>query len=525
MVDSNVKIQLNLAVKQLPHSKKNSKNHYLCYNEKLNDYRLSRSQLFSSNPKDHIQENNSSNKEGNLDELLSKGNLQKSIQYLRSNPESKIDKSRFISIFKSIEQRTKDADENVLSSSSNTRIEDDKNLMMEVVYPPISAARTEMNDMYKTLRSLNHLPLFGAAGNENYPAAGSKSVSQPLLESITELNMSSLTPKPTNTLLIAGVFFAVLEGILSLVTGIDYNVFIFGTILLALFDNVVVNGALFETAQRIIMPEYSKKVLRHEAGHFLVAYLLGCPVEGCVLSTWDALQDVRFDGSRTGVSAGTSFFDEDLSNQVNGRAPLARSSIDRYSAIVMAGIAAEAIHFGGADGGASDEIALVRFLTQISPRGGGALSWNAESIRNQARWGAMQSVLLLRHYKSSYEALVKALERGGNLGECVWAIEKAAMDDGTDILRDPLGIIVDKGLFGEWKTDAEKISEFSTAKNSNLTPNNINGQSRSNKPTETKQEKPLSIEESENLLKDYRTAMEKKLKDIETELESLNNNN
>ena len=89
-----------------------------------------------------------------------------------------------------------------------------------------------------------------------------------------------------------------------------------GTITLAFLDKLLVNGAVFETAIRTIIPEYRKKILRHEAGHFLAAYLLGCPVEGCVLSSWAALQDARFGGRSTTVSAGTSFFDRDLSEEM-----------------------------------------------------------------------------------------------------------------------------------------------------------------------------------------------------------------
>ena len=182
---------------------------------------------------------------------------------------------------------------------------------------------------------------------------------------------------------------------------------------MAFLDKLLVNGAVFETATRIFMPEYTDKIRKHEAGHFLFAYLLGCPVEGCVLSTWAALNDARFGGKRTTVNAGTSFFDPNLSDEINGRKPLTRSSIDRYSIIVMGGIAAEALNFGIADGGAGDEMALVSFLSNLNPRSGGAMTWNIDSIKNQARWGALQAVLLLREYRACYDALVDALERGG----------------------------------------------------------------------------------------------------------------
>jgi hypothetical protein len=94
-------------------------------------------------------------------------------------------------------------------------------------------------------------------------------------------------------------------------------------------------------------------------------------VEGCVLSSWAVLKDAPpFGGRQTAVRVGTSFFDPELSAQVNGKQPLSRSSIDRYSIIVMGGIAAS--YFGRADGGAGDEmVLLVQFLSNINPCGGG----------------------------------------------------------------------------------------------------------------------------------------------------------
>jgi hypothetical protein len=74
-------------------------------------------------------------------------------------------------------------------------------------------------------------------------------------------------------------------------------------------------------------------------------------------------------------------------------------------------------------------------------------TWNYDSIRNQARWGAMQGVLLFRRYRPAYEALVDAMERGGSLGDCVYAIEKAARDHNLQPLSGPLGYIVEDPAF------------------------------------------------------------------------------
>jgi|AntRauTorckE5430_2_1112549.scaffolds.fasta_scaffold01158_1 hypothetical protein len=443
--------------------------------------------------------------EDKFDQLLQAGKLKSATDLLKKQSIT-LKKESFLEVFNAIEERTKDAEENHINK--RTAEEESINLGANE-YPPTSPARMEMTEMYSALKATNNVKAFGAAGEGVYPALGTKNVTPILLEKITGLTMTSLTPKPTNTLLLAGAALAGLEGVLSITTGIDLNFLIAFTLFLGFLDKLLVNGAVFETATRIGMPEYTKKIVKHEAGHFLCAYLLGCPVEGCVLSTWAALNDARFGGRATTVNAGTSFFDPALSDEINGRRPLTRASIDRYSIIVMAGIAAEALNFGVADGGAGDEMALVRFLSNLNPRGGGATSWNNDAIKNQARWGAVQAVLLLREYKDCYDALVDALERGGELGECVYAIENAIKENGLPTIAErPLGYIVDQGLYGEWMTDVPVSSETSE-------------QTHSSGVDTVGSEGIPSIEEEVVSLEELKKRMQRKLEDIDSQLDNL----
>lgn len=370
-----------------------------------------------------------------FDLYLRDGQLRSAVRLLRNHPDLEISRTRWNDIFSAIEERTLHAEENT------------ENLRRQMEFPTASAARSEMSDMYRVLKEQNHLKLYGAMDTKLPLAAGKYDLPPKLLESILNLPMTALTPEPTNTMLWAGGAVAIAEGLLAFSTGISLNFLVFLTVFFAVLDRAFLNGAGFESFVKLFSPGIQTKILRHEAGHFLAAYVLGCPVEGIVLSAWAALQDRRF-GSRQ-VSAGTSFFDPQLSEQINGNQNVSRSAVDRYSIIVMAGIAAEAEFYKRADGGAGDEMALVAFLSRLNASG----KWNADAIRNQARWGALQAVLLLREYQPAYQALVDALERGGTLGDCIHAIEQAAREHNLGPVTQPLGYIVGPNGLEEWTTN------------------------------------------------------------------------
>jgi hypothetical protein len=430
--------------------------------------------------------------EQEFDKMLQDAKLGQAVNYVRSNPDLELTRERFGGIFNAIESRTGEADENSIA------------LRKEQENPLLSKTRMEMTDMYEALKGQNHLRLFGAITKDNMPASGSHTVRPELLEEITLLSMKALTPKPSNTLLWAGIGLALIEGLASAAFGLNLNILFFVTFAAAFADRIILNGAIQETVAKILAPETQPKITRHEAGHFLCAYLLGCPVEGYVLSAWAALADARF-GDR-GVSAGTSFFDPLLSKQI-GDSKVTRSSIDRYSIIVMAGIAAEAVNYGRADGGAGDEMALIAFLSQMNGPPSANPSWNDITIRNQARWGAMQAVLILREYKECNDALVDTLERGGSLGDCIYAIEKAGRDHNKLPLKEPLGYILERsgGLEEEWVTE---LSQSMVEKEQGMA-------AATNAKTETP---PMDPEQSLEALREYKQMMQKKLKDINEKL-------
>ena len=152
-----------------------------------------------------------------LDQADKQPNLRAATRTLKNNPDMSIPRDRFQRIFDAIEVRTSEAEENTVNNRATLD-------MMTAQYPPISPSRNEMTELYTALADAGHLKLFGAAGRKDHPlpAMGSKIVTPTLLEQITEMEMLSLTPKPTNTFLIGGIILAITEGFVSLSTGIDF---------------------------------------------------------------------------------------------------------------------------------------------------------------------------------------------------------------------------------------------------------------------------------------------------------------
>lgn len=177
-----------------------------------------------------------------------------------------------------------------------------------------------------------------------------------------------------------------------------------------MFDSLALKGMVFERIYQMLFPEYAEKVLAHEAGHFLAAYLHGLPVQGYVLSASEAL-DAGIPGQ-----AGTLFSDDELFAELR-MGKLTNRAIDRYSIVAMAGIAAEAINYGEAEGGESDVAALLRLLTTLQP------PWTEGSVRSQARWAVLEAVLLLRRNEGAFIALRDAMRERKSLGECILSIE------------------------------------------------------------------------------------------------------
>jgi hypothetical protein len=273
----------------------------------------------------------------------------------------------------------------------------------------------KVSALYSLLGARGVLRGFGACGAGDEPLL-MRGVRAEDLPSVIGLNQTALTPgSQIGNWLSAGVGICFAESVGAQLLGFDPLVTVLpASVVLFLADRLLLRGAVFESVLRALFPLYTEKIVRHEAAHFLVAYLNGCPIESCVTNSWEALKDPRYQ-----YTAGTLFFDPDFSRQAMA-GKVTSTTVDRYSMIVMAGIAAEAAAYGQAEGGASDEQAIVQLLVTMTRP-----SWTLPRVQDQARWGVVQASLLLKEHARAYEALVTALARNAPLGECVAAIEGA----------------------------------------------------------------------------------------------------
>ncbi|OAE31558.1 hypothetical protein AXG93_3415s1180 [Marchantia polymorpha subsp. ruderalis] len=146
-----------------------------------------------------------------------------------------------------------------------------------------------------------------------------------------------------------------------------------------------------------------ERVLRHEAAHFLVAYLVGLPIVAYSL-----------DLGKEHVN----LVDEKLQKRIY-EGQLDSRELDRLAVVSMAGLAAEGLKFDKVMGQSADLFSLQRLINRTKP----PLSNNDQ--QNLTRWAVLYAGSLLKNNAKVYEALMEAMKRKAPVAECVEAIEKA----------------------------------------------------------------------------------------------------
>lgn len=188
---------------------------------------------------------------------------------------------------------------------------------------------------------------------------------------------------------------------------------IFGILSLSTIDSWAWDGkgaTIFLDGVARFSPAHRARVVRHEAGHFLVACKLGFPVTDYSLSAWEAFR------KGNGGQGGVQFDAADLEAEMK-QGKLSEQMLDRLCMVWMAGIAAEQLEYGDVEGGEDDRFAMQQALTQ--------LKMMPNSIENKQRWATLQAKNLIEANRGAYQSLVAALERRSAVEDCERAIAEA----------------------------------------------------------------------------------------------------
>ncbi|MFS8018648.1 putative peptidase M41 [Helianthus anomalus] len=151
-------------------------------------------------------------------------------------------------------------------------------------------------------------------------------------------------------------------------------------------------------------PDYQDRIARHEAAHFLVAYLLGLPILGYSL-----------DIGKENVN----LIDEKLEKLLYS-GQLDSKEIDRLAVVAMAGLAAEGLKYDKVVGQSADLFTLQRFINRSKPQ------IKSQEQQNLTRWAVLFAGSLLKNNEKLHEAVMSAMSKKASVVECIEAIENAA---------------------------------------------------------------------------------------------------
>ena len=172
--------------------------------------------------------------------------------------------------------------------------------------------------------------------------------------------------------------------------------------------NLLINGV------NRLSGEERDRVVRHEAGHFLVAYLLDIPVADYTLSAWEAW--------RKGMSGlgGVQFDTTDLEATLKtGQLPA--QTLNRYCTVWMAGIAAEKLAYGEAQGGQDDRQKFSILWQQLQRP--------LQEGQMRQRWAVVQAQTLLEKHADAYQALVTAMMENAPVQDCLALLQAQVSDE------------------------------------------------------------------------------------------------
>ena len=160
-------------------------------------------------------------------------------------------------------------------------------------------------------------------------------------------------------------------------------------------------------------PAYRQRIVQHEAGHFLVAHLLGIPITGYTLSAWESIGQGQ--SAQGGVMIAPP--QVDVSTQL----------LQQYCTVWMAGIVAEKLIYDRAEGGSEDRRQLRGLLFRIGKQ--------QQEIVYQENLATLQAKTLIQTNWDAYQALATMMKNRTLVADCCDEIDR------LKVTRQPIDLI------------------------------------------------------------------------------------
>lgn len=185
---------------------------------------------------------------------------------------------------------------------------------------------------------------------------------------------------------------------------------------------------LNDGANESLFKENHRMCIQHEAGHFLVAYLLGVLPKGYLVPSIEDMRQDPFAGGRVEfvgfdfLKEATGVMPKRLSknakplNKAN-KGVISSKTFDRFSCIILAGLVVEFLLVGYSEGLHSDVEKLDRVLKWL-----GLTENEADS---HVKWAVTNTVLMLIQHHEARSRLAEAMSLGRSVGCCIDTIETA----------------------------------------------------------------------------------------------------
>ncbi len=155
--------------------------------------------------------------------------------------------------------------------------------------------------------------------------------------------------------------------------------------------------------------EKKARIIHHEAGHFLTAYLLEIPITDYTLTAWETLK------KNNNGSGGVIFNTEILQSKQENLTEF-NLFLERIGIVLMAGIAAEKFIYDDSQGGEEDKFKFNQLYAQVG------LTFT--NLQMKQRQGILQARSLIEKNQDSYLALVEAMKNRKTVLECQEIIDQ-----------------------------------------------------------------------------------------------------